>query len=196
MIQGLISMMSTTSASLESQFQLRDNYFNMQNYLVGRGEGMEQILQGLINQPAQEMDRSEEDNFEIITENFNSNCDRFVTEDATNFLFREIGHDFGSDLVARNIQRGRDHGLPGYNSWRKFCGLSSISSMARGPEEIPSRQWEVLRSLYSAPNKIDLFTGGLAETPVGDGLTGPTFNCIKAKQFASLKDGDRCTQKF
>ena len=68
MIQGLISMMSTTSASLESQFQLRDNYFNMQNYLVGRGEGMEQILQGLINQPAQEMDRSEEDNFEMITD--------------------------------------------------------------------------------------------------------------------------------
>ena len=68
MIQGLISMMSTTSASLESQFQLRDNYFNMQNYLVGRGEGMEQILQGLINQPAQEMDRSEKDNFEIFTE--------------------------------------------------------------------------------------------------------------------------------
>ena len=65
-----------------------------------------------------------------------------------------------------------------------------------GPEEIPSRQWEVLRSLYSSPDQIDLFTGGLAETPVGDGLTGPTFNGIKAKQFASLKDGDRCTQKF
>ena len=43
---------------------------------------MEQILQGLINQPAQEMYR-------------------FVTEEATNFLFKEIGHDFGSDLVAR-----------------------------------------------------------------------------------------------
>jgi len=172
MIQGLISMMSTASASLQSQFQLRDNYFNMQNYLVGRGEGMEQILQGLINQPAQEMDR-------------------FVTEDATNFLFREIGHDFGSDLVARNIQRGRDHGLPGYNSWRRFCGLSSISSMSRRPSEIPSKQWKVLQTLYSSADQIDLFTGGLAETPVADGLTGHTFNCIKAKQFASLKDGDR-----
>ena len=82
MIQGLISMMSTTTATLESEFQLRDHYFNMENYLLRRGEGMEQILQGLINQPAQEMDR-------------------FVTEEATNFLFKEIGHDFGSDLVAR-----------------------------------------------------------------------------------------------
>ena len=57
MIQGLISMMSTTTANLESQFQLRENYFNMANYLLNDGEGMEQILQGLINQPAQEMDR-------------------------------------------------------------------------------------------------------------------------------------------
>merc|ERR1719341_637140 len=149
MIQGLISMMSPTSGMLQSQFLLREHYNNMEKLLERRGQGMEEILQGLVNQPAQEMDR-------------------FVTEDATNFLFREIGHDFGSDLVARNIQRGRDHGLPGYNSWRKFCGLSSISSMSRRPSEIPTNQWEVLQTLYSSPDQIDLFTGGLAETPVAD----------------------------
>lgn len=30
--------------------------------------------------------------------------DRFVSEDFTNFLFKEKKNDFGADLVARNIQ--------------------------------------------------------------------------------------------
>ena len=172
MIQGLIKMLSTSNYAQEKEFQLRDHYFNMENYLYNQGEGMEQLLAGLINQPAQDMDR-------------------FVTEEATNFLFPEVGHNFGSDLVARNIQRGRDHGLPGYNKWREECGMKRIKSMSDRPAEVSSSNWRKIKTLYSSPDDIDLFVAGLAEEKVSGGLTGKTFNCIKARQFKALKDGDR-----
>ena len=41
-----------------------------------------------------------------------------LVTDVTESLFANT--DFpGSDLVARNIQRGRDHGLPCYNTYRE-----------------------------------------------------------------------------
>ena len=43
------------------------------------------------------------------------------------------------DLVALNVQRGRDHGLPSYVEFRKLCGLSEINS------------WRQITNLASAP---------------------------------------------
>ncbi len=94
--------------------------------------------------------------------------------------------------MARNIQRGRDHGLPGYNDFRELCGMDRHCDISKRPKEISEANWKILKGLYKHVNDIDLFTAGLAETPVKEGVTGPTFSCIKGLQFEALREGDRC----
>ena len=164
-IQGLIRMMSATNNVTET-YQLRNNFFSMEPYLAHNGDGMEYVLKGILTQPG-------------------AADDRFVSEDVTNFLFP------GVDLVARNIQRGRDHGLPGYNAFRRFCGLPTSNTWSRTPSFMARDLWQRLSSLYAQPEDIDLFTAGLAETIAPGATVGPTFQCLLASQFASLKSGDR-----
>ena len=80
------------------------------------------------------------------------------------FNFGLIGK--GHDLVSLNVQRGRDHGLPGYNAFRKFFGLAPILSMDQRPEEIAPDTWDSFKLVYREPDDIDIFPAGLAETPL------------------------------
>ena len=100
-------------------------------------------------------------------------------------------HGIVGDLSAINIQRGRDHGLPPYNHFRKICGLSLAASIDNFTN-INAAQRERIRVAYNdSVNDVDLFVGGLSETPLPGSTMGATFTCILVKGFKNLRVGDR-----
>lgn len=93
------------------------------------------------------------------------------------------------DLAALNIQRGRDHGLPGYNQCRADYGLRKVRKF----EDITTNSDRVarLRQAYRNVNEIDPWVGGLCEDPHNRAIVGELFHAILVDQFTRLRDGDR-----
>ncbi|KAK3239360.1 hypothetical protein CYMTET_50709 [Cymbomonas tetramitiformis] len=96
----------------------------------------------------------------------------------------------GEDLLARSIQRGRDHGIPDYNSCREALGLGRF----RAFEQITAREYLVaqLKEAYNNDiNSVDAIVGGLAEDHVYGSDLGELFYHSLKDQFTRLRDGDR-----
>lgn len=150
----------------EGNLALRDAFFKPENVAEA---GIDPILRGASSQTAQAIDT-------------------LVIDDLRNFLFGPPGAG-GLDLVSLNIQRGRDHELPGYNDAREQMGLSRI-------ESFDDPIWKdgvgaKLAQVYDSPDDVDLWVAGLAENYVGDSMVGETSTHIMKAQFENLRDGDR-----
>ena len=97
----------------------------------------------------------------------------------------------GFDLVAFNIQRGRDHGLPGYNVYREVCGLEPLISFNQTTADIKPQTLASLSNVYQHPDDVDLFTGIMSETQLHGSLVGPSLSCLLSVQFHQLRQCDR-----
>ncbi|KAL5282982.1 hypothetical protein ACFFRR_005769 [Megaselia abdita] len=117
--------------------------------------------------------------------------DEFITPELTNHLFQTEGFPFGLDLAAINIQRGRDHGIPSYTSWREPCGLSPVENWDDLSKVVGAESARRIGFAYKSVHDIDLFVGGISERNIEKGIVGPTFACIIAQQFSNLRKGDR-----
>eukprot|EP00105_Crassostrea_gigas_P025286 XP_011445822.1 PREDICTED: peroxidase-like protein [Crassostrea gigas] len=134
-----------------------------------------------------------------MAKNGKSRGDHAFVEGLRNKLFEGPAGPFPAetasfDLGALNIQRGREHGLPAYNRYREFCGLrpaAHFSNRFGGLVDHSITNAAKLARVYRSTDDIDLFAGGMSETPVRGGILGPTFSCLLAYQFSLYKHGDR-----
>lgn len=146
---------------------LREAFFNPNSLL--EGGGIEPLLKGMTTQVQQKFDSK-------------------MIDDLRNFLFGQPGAG-GLDLAAINIQRGRDRGLPDYNTIRADFGLERITSFSELTADPTVNQ--TFADLYGDVNNIDPWVGMLAENHMPDALFGETAMRIVEKQFEDLRDGDR-----
>ena len=94
-------------------------------------------------------------------------------------MFPDEGATFGEDLVARNIQRGRDHGLPGFCCYYRLYddkNFDCASDWSKPFNGFSPEDWALLQTIYKKPSDIDLFIGGLAQKPLNGGLLGKVFS--------------------
>ena len=116
------------------------------------------------------------------------NLDAKVVDDVRNFLFGAPGAG-GLDLAAININRGRERGLPDFNTVRGNFGLGLYNSFSDlcSDQEVN----DVLTNLYGTIDHLDPWVGMLAEDHMDGALFGETIMKIMEDQFLRLRDGDR-----
>ncbi|XP_037529438.2 chorion peroxidase-like, partial [Rhipicephalus sanguineus] len=152
-----------------SPFELQDFYFFP--FYLYHGD-MDNIIRGLLRHPGQ-------------------HYDSFITEGVTHHLYRLRNDSYGLDLVALNLQRGREHGLRPYVDYLQYCTGYQATTFEDLLQYTPAHIVQLYSTLYDDVTDIDLFTGGITESSVQGGLVGPTFACILGQQFRRLKFGDR-----
>lgn len=117
--------------------------------------------------------------------------DQIMNDELTEHLF-ELARDVSLDLGSLNIQRGRDHGLPHYNQWRKYCNLTVAKTFDDMRREIKNNDIRLkLKQVYGHPDNVDLWVGAVAEDILPFSKVGPTFQCLLIEQFKRLRDGDK-----
>lgn len=148
---------------------LREAFFNPLQYFISGGT--DPLLRGLLRDKSSEMDE-------------------FLTRILVGQLFAPDDHKLGHDLAARNLQRGREHGIPSYRHFQRYC-----YDLFHIPSKFANQYTEYrLKQVYGPTgyrDGIDLWLGGLAEKSFDGGILGPTLSCINGKAFADLRNGDR-----
>lgn len=163
--------MDRSYQTIDPPILLRDGFFNPD--MLYQESMIDEMIRGLVTTPMETLDQ-------------------FITGEVTNHLFEQRGipHS-GVDLIALNVHRARDHGLPSYNHYRALCNLKRATTFEDLSREMAPEVIARMKRIYASVDDIDLFPGGMSERPLQGGLVGPTFACIIAIQFRQSRKCDR-----
>jgi peroxidase len=150
-----------------SETELRDIFFAPASVFIASG-GADGQLRHLAADPSQAMDIR-------------------IVEDLRNFLSDPPAV---LDLAAINIQRERDFGIGSLNDTREAFGLARYTSISEITSDAGTLA-ALIEVFGNDVDQIDLWTGGLSETPAAGAMIGETFQTIIAAQFEALRDGDQ-----
>ncbi|XP_071836101.1 dual oxidase 2-like isoform X2 [Apostichopus japonicus] len=145
-------------------------FWNSQN--ISENVAIEEIILGMASQRAEREDH-------------------VIVEDLRTFSYGPHGYS-RVDLVATDIMRGRDHGLPDYNTAREMLGLKAVDSfldIVPNNSTITAEKLRELLEMHGDVRKLDLWTGGMMES-TSEG-PGELFTHIILDQFSRIRDGDR-----
>jgi peroxidase len=127
---------------------------------IERTGGIDAFLRGLANNVCQEVDP-------------------FMVSAIRNHLFKDQ-----FDLLAINIERARDHGIPDFNSIRESLGFNKLDSFN------DFLFHDELASVYSSTDQIDCWIGMNSEPRLDGLMVGETQRAVLARNFANIRDGD------
>ncbi len=150
----------------EGHVSLANAFFNPE---LLDGIGIDPYLKGLVTQQAQEIDGH-------------------LVNSVRNFLFGPPGAG-GFDLAALNIQRGRDHGLPDFNTIRVTFGLPAVTSFAEITSDVDVQN--NLQLVYTTVDNVDPWVGILVEDHAPGASVGITTLTVLKDQFERVRDADR-----
>lgn len=153
--------------------RLCKTYWNAMDTVYEHEDSTAEIILGLAHQMAE-------------------NDDTFVVEDYRNKFYGPAYHT-NHDAVLLTIMKGRDYGLPDYNTVRRTMGLEPKKSFEDVNVEL-SRTNPELMEVFKRIHKndlstVDMFVGGMMETTSKG--PGELFRHILYDQFIRLRDGDR-----
>jgi hypothetical protein len=151
----------------QGHIKLREAFF--QPHVLQEGGGVDPLFRGIATQVEQDFDTK-------------------MIDDLRNFLFGAPGSG-GLDLAAMNIQRGRERGLPDYNTIRAAFDLPIVEEF----ENISADPYLNIKfkNIFGSIDNIDPWVGFLAEDHMDYSLFGESVMKIVGQQFLNLRDGDR-----